>query len=541
MAAAHPQTELPRRLRFGRFELRPFERLLLHDGEQAQLGARAFDLLLALVLNPGRLLTKGQLLDLAWPGLVVEEANIQVQVSTLRKLIGPGAITTIPGIGYRFSAVLEAQSEPTSAAGTGDAGVAASSESLSLPNRPSVAVLPFANLSADADQEYFADGVTEDIITQLSRFQSLFVIARNSSFAYRHKAMDMRQVGRDLGVRYVVEGSIRRWSNRVRLNARLIDSLSGNHIWADTYDRVLEDIFAVQEEVTACVVAAVAPSVDVAENLRVGRRPRSVSAYEMAIRARALILREWQESDRTKGEEGLQLARSALRVDPDSVIALTAIASAQFHGVYLRTAANREAAWQEGMAAVERAISLANAGHATKALLLLQAPSGSRIDEALVEAQTAVRINPQDSTALAICGHVTVDAGDPVEAIRLLERSVRINPRDPFGYNTYAGLAQCCLFTREYRKGVEWAMRSHGQASGHALTQLMLAALLVGLGELDQAKAAMEVARRLAPDWVRSRLEGQAAIREGANRQHFITFIRVAAGLEPPEAAQALR
>ena len=118
---------------------------------------------------------------------------------------------------------------------------------------------------------------------------------------------------------------------------------------------------------------------------------------------------------------------------------------------------------------------------------------------------------------------------------------MRINPRDPYGYDTYAGLAKCCLFTREYRKGVEWAMRSHGQASGHVLTQLMLAALLVGLDELDQAKAAMEVARRLAPDWVQSRLEGQAAIREGANRQRFITFIRVAAGLEPPEAAQALR
>ena len=139
----------------------------------------------------------------------------------------------------------------------------------------------------------------------------------------------------------------------------MIDSLSGNYIWADTYDRVLEDIFAVQEEVTACIVAAVAPSVDVAESLRVRRRPQGVSAYEMAIRARALILRQWRHSDRTKFEEGLQLARSALRIDPDSVIALTAIATAQFHGVYLRTAADREAAWQEGMAAVERSISLA--------------------------------------------------------------------------------------------------------------------------------------------------------------------------------------
>ena len=263
---------MPERLRFGCFELRPAERRLLRDGEPVQLGARAFDLLLALAQHPDRLLTKGELLDLAWPGLVVEEANIQVQVSALRKLIGPHAVTTIPGLGYRFSAALETQTELAPAShinGGADAG-----HELPLPDIPSIAVLPFVNLSVDPDQEYFADGVTEDIITQMSRFKSLFVIARNSSFSYKNKAVDIRQIGRELGVRYVVEGSIRRSNNRVRLTARLVDSFSATHIWAETYDRVLEDIFAVQEEVTECIAAAIAPNIDEAEMLRARSRPQ---------------------------------------------------------------------------------------------------------------------------------------------------------------------------------------------------------------------------------------------------------------------------
>jgi adenylate cyclase len=147
---------------------------------------------------------------------------------------------------------------------------------LSLPDKPSIAVLPFANMSGDPEQEYFTDGITEDIITELSRFQSLFVIARNSSFTYKGKAVDVRQISKELGVRYVVEGSIRRSGNRVRVTAQLIDSFSGNHLWAEKYDRVLEDIFAVQEEVTACIVSAIAPQVDAAEALRArraGHRP----------------------------------------------------------------------------------------------------------------------------------------------------------------------------------------------------------------------------------------------------------------------------
>ena len=198
---------------------------------------------------------------------------------------------------------------------------------LSLPDKPSIAVLPFTNMSGDPEQEYFTDGITEDIITELSRFHSLFVIARNSSFTYKSKAVDVRTVAKELGVRYVLEGSIRRAGNRIRVTAQLIDALTGNHIWAEKYDRVLEDIFAVQEEVTRAIVAAIAPHIETSEMERSrGARPSNLSAYEIAMRAWAAAQKGFREGDRTCRDEALRLAREALAIDPRSGAALRTLA-----------------------------------------------------------------------------------------------------------------------------------------------------------------------------------------------------------------------
>ena len=197
---------------------------------------------------------------------------------------------------------------------------------LPLPDKPSIAVLPFQNMSGDPEQEYFTDGITEDIITELSRFHSLFVIARNSSFSYKGKSPDIRQVGRELGVRYVLEGSIRKSSNRIRVTGQLIDTLTGNHIWAERYDRVLEDIFAVQEEVTRAIVAAIAPQIEVRQSKsreQTRRRPDNLSAYEIALRAWAHALEgTWQGGSDTYRSVDPR-GREALAIDPNSVTALT--------------------------------------------------------------------------------------------------------------------------------------------------------------------------------------------------------------------------
>ena len=203
---------------------------------------------------------------------------------------------------------------------------------LALPDKPSIAVLPFQNMSGDPEQEYFTDGITEDIITELSRFHSLFVIARNSSFSYKGKSPDVRQVGRELGVRYVLEGSIRKSSNRIRVTGQLIDTLTGNHIWAERYDRVLEDIFAVQEEVTRAIVAAIAPQIESTEQSKAARRrPDNLSAYEIALRAWAHAWRDTDKADRTLLDQSIREAREALAIDPNSVLALHALACAYGH------------------------------------------------------------------------------------------------------------------------------------------------------------------------------------------------------------------
>ena len=221
---------------------------------------------------------------------------------------------------------------------------------LALPDKPSIAVLPFQNMSGDSDQEYFSDGITEDIITELSRFHSLFVIARNSSFSYKGKSPDIRQIGRELGVRYVLEGSIRKSSNRIRVTGQLIDTFTGNHIWAERYDRVLEDIFAVQEEVTQAIVAAIAPRIESIEQSKAARRrPESLSAYEIALRAWAHAWEGIDKTEQTLVDRSIREAREALAIDPGSVRALHALAVAYGGALFFELTANRNQALRESI------------------------------------------------------------------------------------------------------------------------------------------------------------------------------------------------
>ncbi len=289
---------------FGRFEVLPATRQLLADGEPLVLGERAFSLLLCLIEQGDRVVTKDEVMKFVWPGLVVEENNLSVQVSALRKFLGAQALVTVRGRGYRFALDVSQGMSPVPALVRGD---------LALPDKPSIAVLPFSNLSGDLEQEYFSDGITEDVITELSRFHSLFVIARNSAFTYKGRLVDVRTVARELGVSYVLEGSIRRADNRVRVTAQLINAQTGNHIWAEKYDRLLKDVFAVQEEVTQAIVAAITPHVESSENERVRVvRPGNVSAYQLAMRGWSAAWVALSEADTVSRDQALKFAREAL-------------------------------------------------------------------------------------------------------------------------------------------------------------------------------------------------------------------------------------
>src|SRR6516225_1882315 len=276
----------------GPFRLDAETDTLFRGGEPVSLGHRAVALLRVLVEQRGILVSKDALVEAAWAGLTVEESNLTVQIAALRRVLGeePGGenwIETLPRRGYRFVGPGSISDQGAVAAAS---QVNVGSPSLTLPNQPSIAVLPFQNISGDPEQEYFADGMVEDIIGGLSRIGWLFVIARNSSFTYKGKTVDVKQVGRELGVRYVLEGSVRKAGARVRITGQLVDAMTGGHIWADRFDGVPEDVFDLQDRVTASVVGAIEPRLRRAEIERAGRKPtESLDAYDYFLRGMASL------------------------------------------------------------------------------------------------------------------------------------------------------------------------------------------------------------------------------------------------------------
>ena len=271
---------------------------LFRGTEPVALSQRAVALLRSLIDRAGAPVSKNALIEAAWPGLVVEDSNLTVQIAALRRALGevPGGeswIATLPRRGYRFAGPPVTKSEdrvpatPMVDAATQPAPMMA----LALPDKPSIAVLPFENLSGDPEQGYFADGMVEEITTALSRIHWLFVIARNSSFTYKGRTVDIKQVGRELGVLYVLEGSVRKAGSRVRITAQLLDATIGAHIWADRFDGALEDIFELQDNVAWTVAGIIEPTLEAAEHRRSTQRPTDdLTAYDLYLRARALTL-----------------------------------------------------------------------------------------------------------------------------------------------------------------------------------------------------------------------------------------------------------
>lgn len=268
---------------FGPFRLDTDAEILFRDAQPIVLGQRAVALLRLLLEHAGQPVSKDSLLDAAWSGLAVEDSNLTVQISALRKVFGEAGganwIETLPRRGYRYVGPAVATANSRAAATSTDLP-------LPLPDKPSVAVLAFTNLSGDREQEYFADGMVEDIIAGLSRIKWLFVIARHSSFAFKGTAIDVRRVGRELGVRYLVQGSVRKDGSRVRITAQMIEAESGHQLWSERFDRSLDDVFALQDEITLNVVSAIEPSLRRAEVERVKRkRPDSLDAYDLVLQA----------------------------------------------------------------------------------------------------------------------------------------------------------------------------------------------------------------------------------------------------------------
>jgi TolB-like protein len=376
-------------------------------------------------------------------------------------------------------------------------GAAVSRPALPLPDKPSIAVLPFQNMSGDPEQEYFADGIVEEIITALSRFRQLFVIARNSSFTYKGHAVDVKQVGRELGVRYVLEGSVRKAGNRVRITGQLVDAVTGAHLWADRFEGGLEDIFDLQDNVTANVVGAIAPKLEQAEIERAKLKPtESLDAYDYFLRGMA-SLHQWT---RESISEALSLFYRAIELDPNFASAYGMAA----WGYVVRknngwmTDRRQETAELERLArraarlGKEDAVALYTGGFAI-------AQVDGQLDASAALLDRSLGLNPNLATAWLLSGWVRVYRGEAEMAIEHMARAMRLNPRDPLLFGMQNGTAAAHFLAGRYDEASSWAEKALREHPKHTPAMRMAAASHALAGRLPEAQEAMARMRRRDP------------------------------------------
>ena len=482
---------------FGQFNLRLQPPGLFRHGQPVKLGGRALDILCVLAGAHGDVVSKYQLLDRVWPGVAVEENNLAVHISALRRELADGMegeslLITVPGRGYRLTGLKDpapVQALPAIQQWEGIPGA-------------SIAVLSFENLSTDPQQEYFADGVVEDIITGLARINWLSVIARNSTFTYKGKANDIEQVRKDLGVRYVLKGSIRRSSDRVRIVAQLIEARSGVHLWAERYDRSLDDIFAVQDEIAMSVIGAIEPNLRKAEIERVKRkRPESLDAYDLVLRALPFV-HKWMPDGAT---DAIPLLKKALEIEPGYTLAHALLARC-FHFRFSRAGLRAE----DRITAIHHARA-AIIGDSDDATTLAIAALVIWFDErdsitALDLFDRALALSHSNVTALGNSAFVLAWMGKAEIAIERAQRAIQLCPFD----NTisYMALSLAQIVNNQYEQARESARRAVESTPDFSIPHAILAVALVCVGSEDEAKAEARSVLELDPTFTTDELGG---------------------------------
>jgi adenylate cyclase len=368
------------------------------------------------------------------------------------------------------------------------ASVLDANKPLSLPDKPSIAVLPFDNLSGDPEQSYFADGMVEDIITALSRFKSLFVIARNSSFTFKGRAVDIKEVGRTLGVRYVLEGSVRKASGKVRITGQLIDAITGAHIWADRFERDLTDIFALQDEVTLAVVSTIQPKLLQTEIALAGRRrPENLTAYDFYLRAREQALHATREGI----AEAIRLAHRALELDPRFGMAAALAAVSHNRNVIWGWGADLEFDRKEAVRLLRLALSVADDDPEALAWVCITSAYQIGDSEAEIElANRAVALNPNSYYAWHARAWVYKIAGQPEEALRSFERSIRVSPVDPLLHVAFAGMGYALIELGRFDEAVAAGKKAQRLSPSYLTVYRCLASAFAHLGHDAEARAA---------------------------------------------------
>jgi adenylate cyclase len=451
-----------------------------------------------IVVEDGNLLGDGvnvaaRLQELAEPGCLCVSANVHDQVEGKLDLVfddlGEQTVKNIarPVTTYsvRFDDSIGASAVP-------------SSEPLPLPDKPSIAVLPFTNMSGDPEQEYFSDGITEDIITELSRFRSLFVIARNSSFAFKGRSLDVKELSKRLGVQYVAEGSVRKADNRVRVTAQLVEAESGNHLWAERYDRDLDDIFAVQDEVTNAIVTAIEPTLGSAERDRARRKPtEKLDTWESYQRGLWNVYRYAAQEN----TEAQSFFRRSIELDPNFAPAHAGLAYAIYLSFVLGFRTDRASVLGEARIAAEKAVTLDGDDALAHVMMGRVHMMLGEHDAAISAYETALALNPNLASARFGLGATLTYSGRYEEGIVEVNEAIRLSPRDPMLWFFLTVKSAANLATERYEESLEFARAAKRQPNAGVWAHVSEVVALAQLDRIEEARQALQRVRVIKPDF----------------------------------------
>jgi TolB-like protein len=479
---------------------------------------QVFDLLVHLIRHRDRVVSKDDLLASVWHGRIVSESALFSRINAARKAIGDTGdsqhlIRTLPRKGIRFVGEVCGSETPAVAAGapgsTVDELAGGENAPLSLPDRPSIAVLPFANMSGDPDQDYFADGISEDLITGLARIRWLFVIARNSSFVYRQRAVDVKQVSSELGVRYVLEGSVRRAGKRLRISAQLVDAASGHHHWAERFDRRLGDIFTIQDEITRSVAGAIEPRLLAAEGIRaLARSPDHLGAWDLVARAQTHL---WRLTSMDH-EVAIRRLQQAVEAWPDYAPARSLLGFCLVFAAHMGWT-GREQGVLPGREHAMRAIAVDDCDPWGHIALGYCAMMERHTEESIAAFRRAVSLNPNSAAAHSHLSRGLAFAGRDREAIAHGREAIRLSPLDPEMALFLGAIAVAHYTAGRYADAVRCTTEALRLRPGFQGAQRLRCASLAQAGRVTEARSFLAAVKReqplLSTDWVRTNVPYQ--------------------------------
>ena len=490
---------------------------------------QVFDLLIYLLTHRDRVVSKDDLFASVWAGRVVSDSTLTSRINAARKAIGDSGedqklIRTVARKGFRFVGTVQMSDAGAVSADVGSAALEGreSWRPIALHERPAIAVLPFTNMSGDSEQEYFSDGISEDIITALSKLRWFFVIARNSSFTYKGKSVHMKQVGTELGVGYVLEGSVRRGGDRVRITAQLNDVTTGSHLWAEKYDRKLADVFAVQDEITEAIVAAIEPQLYAAENFRAQRKPPdSLDAWDLVMRA----LSHYWRVTRQDNVVAQALLEKAIAIDPTYGQALGVLATSYTFSAHMGwsdMAGVADIAERAAHAAIQADSEDPWAHLALGSVFLFR----RRFEDSLAEFESALDLNPNFSLAQGYYGLTLSYCGRWQEGCVAAQRALQLSPRDPFSA-IFCGISAYSHFVgRKYDEATRLAREGIRQRGDFVGCHRVLTATAGMAGQHDVAKAALLELKRAQPNVSLAWIESEMPIKQDADREHYLEGFR---------------